>query len=84
MELEQRIKEELEENPILEEGKEDNASEDSSDEAQDPTDIGNSGDDTSVQDYYDWDEFRDDDIPDYKTYANNQSDDNELYTRPMV
>jgi RNA polymerase sigma-54 factor len=42
------------------------------------------GEDTSVQDYYDWDEFRDDDIPDYKTYANNQSADNELYTRPMV
>jgi RNA polymerase sigma-54 factor len=84
MELEQRIKEELEENPILEEGKEESASEDSTDEFQDPDDIKGPGDDTSVQDYYDWDEFRDDDIPDYKTYANNQSADNELYTRPMV
>ncbi|WAC12295.1 RNA polymerase factor sigma-54 [Dyadobacter pollutisoli] len=84
MELEQRIKEELEENPILEEGKEENASEDTADEFQDPADAAGSGDDTSVQDYYDWDEFRDDDIPDYKTYANNQSPDNELYTRPMV
>ncbi|NIJ53326.1 RNA polymerase factor sigma-54 [Dyadobacter arcticus] len=83
MELEQRIKEEIEENPILEEGKEENASEDSSDEFQDPEDKGG-GEDSSVQDYYDWDEFRDDDIPDYKTYANNQSADNELYTRPMV
>jgi RNA polymerase sigma-54 factor len=84
MELEQRIKEELEENPILEEGKEENASEDTADEFQDPADAAGPGEDTSVQDYYDWDEFRDDDIPDYKTYANNQSADNELYTRPMV
>ncbi|MEO6287085.1 MAG: RNA polymerase factor sigma-54 [Dyadobacter sp.] len=84
MELEQRIKEELEENPILEEGKEENASEDTADEFQDPADAAGAGEDTSVQDYYDWDEFRDDDIPDYKTYANNQSADNELYTRPMV
>jgi RNA polymerase sigma-54 factor len=86
MELEQRIKEELEENPILEEGKEDTASEDTADEFQDADDSGSSGEDDypSVQDYQDWDEFRDDDIPDYKTYANNQSADNELYTRPMV
>ncbi|WP_234651328.1 RNA polymerase factor sigma-54 [Dyadobacter sp. CY356] len=86
MELEQRIKEELEENPILEEGKEDTASEDTADEFQDSDDSGSSGEDDypSVQDYQDWDEFRDDDIPDYKTYANNQSADNELYTRPMV
>jgi RNA polymerase sigma-54 factor len=86
MELEQRIKEELEENPILEEGKEENSTDETADEFADPTDAAGTGDDDSgnVQDYYDWDEFRDDDIPDYKTYANNQSADNELYTRPMV
>ena len=86
MELEQRIKEELEENPILEEGKEETASEDTVDEFQDSDDSSNSGEDDypSVQDYQDWDEFRNDDIPDYKTYANNQSADNELYTRPMI
>ncbi|WP_025762024.1 RNA polymerase factor sigma-54 [Dyadobacter tibetensis] len=83
MELEQRIKEELEENPILEEGKEETVTEDSVEDF-DP-DLKKGEDDTpAVQDYYDWDEFRDDDIPDYKTYANNQSADNELYTRPMV
>ncbi|CAG5003035.1 RNA polymerase sigma-54 factor [Dyadobacter sp. CECT 9275] len=83
MELEQRIKEELEENPILEEGKEENTTEEAADDFDD--DLNKSEDDSpSVQDYYDWDEFRDDDIPDYKTYANNQSPDNELYTRPMV
>lgn len=85
MELEQRIKEEIEENPILEEGKEENATEENADEFGDPADsTGGDEDSSSVQDYYDWDEFRDDDIPDYKTYANNQSADNELYTRPMV
>lgn len=83
MELEQRIKEELEENPILEEGKEESTSEEAPEEFDD-SDLSSGGEDNSVQDYYDWDEFRDDDIPDYKTYANNQSADNELYTRPMV
>ena len=83
MELEQRIKEELEENPILEEGKEENTTEEATDEFADDLNKGED-DSPSVQDYYDWDEFRDDDIPDYKTYANNQSPDNELYTRPMV
>ncbi len=83
MELEQRIKEELEENPILEEGKEETATEDATNEFDDPI---NKGDDEApaVQDYYDWDEFRDDDIPDYKTYANNHSADDDLYSRPMV
>jgi RNA polymerase sigma-54 factor len=84
MELEQRIKEEIEENPILEEGKEDSASEDTPEDFADADDPAGGDDGGSVQDYYDWDEFRDDDIPDYKTYANNQSADNELYTRPMV
>lgn len=83
MELEQRIKEELEENPILEEGKEENATEEAADDFEDT--VGTGDEDTGgIQDYYDWDEFRDDDIPDYKTFANNQSPDNELYTRPMV
>jgi RNA polymerase sigma-54 factor len=85
MELEQRIKEEIEENPILEEGKEESVNEEVTDEFADADDMGGADEPaTSVQDYYDWDEFRDDDIPDYKTYANNQSADNELYTRPMV
>lgn len=83
MELEQRIKEELEENPILEEGKEESTAEETAEDFDD-SDVSTGGEDNSVQDYYDWDEFRDDDIPDYKTYANNQSADNELYTRPMV
>lgn len=82
MELEQRIKEEMEINPVLEEGKD----EQSKEEATDTEDtVGKAGEEVpAVQDYYDWDEFRDDDIPDYKTVANNYSADDEVYTRPIV
>jgi len=79
LELEQHIKNELEDNPILEEGPEDSKEEfDAADEgglitkAEDRT-----------QDYMDWDEFRDDDTPDYRTRINNFSDDDNEYT-PMM
>ncbi|HEV7350502.1 RNA polymerase factor sigma-54 [Telluribacter sp.] len=87
LELEQRIKEEMEENPVLEEGKDENSTEEEKvEDLLDPGETVGVGDDDvpAMQDYYDWDEFRDDDIPDYKTYANNQSADDELYSRPMV
>ena len=85
MELEQRIKEEIEENPVLEEGKD----EGSTAELEGSTDlddtVGTGGEEVpAVQDYYDWDEFSDDDIPDYKVKSNNYSADDELYTRPIV
>jgi RNA polymerase sigma-54 factor len=81
MELEQRIKEEMEINPVLEEGKE----EQSQDTAEVEDTVGKGGEEVpAVQDYYDWDEFRDDDIPDYKTVSNNYSADDEVYTRPIV
>ncbi len=85
MELEQRIKEEMEENPVLEEGKEESTPEETA-EYEDPGEtVGTGGEEApAVQDYYDWDEFRDDDIPDYKTKVNNYSPDDELYTRPIV
>lgn len=87
LELEHRIKEEMEENPILEEGKDEEAKE--KDDGEDFVDKGETvgvGDEElpAMQDYYDWDEFRDNDIPDYKTYSNNYTPDDELYTRPMV
>lgn len=81
MELEQRIKEEMEINPVLEEGKEEQSQE--TQEVEDT--VGKGGEEVpAVQDYYDWDEFKDDDIPDYKTVANNYSSDDEVYTRPIV
>jgi len=87
LELEDRIKEEMEENPVLEEGKDDAAKETQDlDETPDKGETVGTGDSEGpeVQDYYDWDEIRDNDIPDYKTYANNYSPDDEVYTRPMV
>jgi RNA polymerase sigma-54 factor len=87
MELEHRIKEEMEENPILEEGKDEEAQEkESLEEFADKGETVGVGDEEvpAMQDYYDWDEFKDNDIPDYKTYSNNYTPDDELYTRPMV
>ena len=86
LELENRIKEEMEENPVLEEGKEEASTEEVSEDFADAGEtIGANGEEApEVQDYYDWDEFRDDDIPDYKTYSNNFSADDDLYSRPMV
>ncbi len=87
LELEQRIKEEMEENPILEEGKDEEAKEkEPIEDIADPGETVGTGEDNvpEVQDYSDWDEFKDDDIPDYKTQSNNYTPDDELYTRPMV
>ncbi len=87
LELEHRIKEEMEENPVLEEGKDEEAKEkETLEEYVDKGETVGAGDEDipAMQDYYDWDEFRDNDIPDYKTYSNNYTPDDELYTRPMV
>ncbi len=79
--LEQRIKEELEGNPALEEGPEgeeidefaDLDSQDEQDEYEDSSD-----DEFGIEDYLD-----DDDIPDYKLYANNNSADDEEKEVPL-
>jgi RNA polymerase sigma-54 factor len=77
MELDQRIKQELEENPALEEGKEepldefDNQDDDFSDAENDfDTDF-------ELSDYFD------DDTPDYKTQVNNTSKDEEERAIPL-
>jgi RNA polymerase sigma-54 factor len=76
MELDQRIKQELEENPALEEGSEteeddfetdDFETDDSSDEIED----------------FDLTDYFDDDVADYKTHANNQSQDDEERAVPL-
>lgn len=78
-EMEQRIKEELEVNPALEEGKED------------VDDLGNDdldsyddeyGDITEAQEDFDFSQYMDDDIPSYKLSANNRSADDEERTMP--
>ena len=79
MELEQHLKNELEENPLLEEGAEEpEKNNDGSDDSNDFTD----GLD-STQDFMDWDEFGHDDTPDYRTRVNNVSDNDDEYT-PII
>ena len=73
--FEQRLKQELEENPALEPGKEDPVSVE--DDFQDSYDDGDEGevinaDEINIDDY-----LSDDEIPDYRTRANNYSGDDE-------
>ncbi|MFV0565897.1 MAG: RNA polymerase factor sigma-54 [Flavobacteriaceae bacterium] len=82
--FEQRIKQELEENPALEGGKDDyddnfDAEFDNSndDDFNDSESIGN--DDINVDEY-----LSDDEIPDYRTQANNYSSDDEEKTMPYA
>lgn len=84
LELEQRIKQEMEENPALEEG-EDHDEEElpteeqaiSENEREDETEKSN--DDFDLSDY-----FQDDDTPDYKLSANNKSADDEDRDMPLA
>lgn len=94
VELEERIKNELEENPLLEEGTviKDEATDNDFEEVSDNdfeeiSDV--ISDDYSAitkpeNDYSDWDEYGNDDTPDYKTNINNHSSDDDLYTVPII
>lgn len=78
--LEQRIKEELEVNPALEEGADNDEYDefaDSDSQQEEEYDDG-MDDEFSIEDYLD-----DDDIPDYKLYANNSSADDEEKEVPL-
>lgn len=75
MELEQRIKEEIEENPALEEGAEE------SDEFDD--DYGDEAEVTEAQEDFDINDYLDDDLPQYKTSVNNTSADDDEKAVPM-
>ncbi|AJR03132.1 RNA polymerase factor sigma-54 [Siansivirga zeaxanthinifaciens] len=81
--FEQRIKQELEENPALEGGKEalesdyDSDFDNTNDEYNDSESIGN--DDINVDEY-----LSDDEIPDYRTQANNYSSDDEEKSMPYA
>jgi RNA polymerase sigma-54 factor len=74
MELDQRIKQEIEENPALEEG---------SDELEDEFDNQDDTDENDTDDEFDLSDYIDDDIADYKTNANNQSKDDEERVIPL-
>ncbi|RYF87409.1 MAG: RNA polymerase sigma-54 factor, partial [Chitinophagaceae bacterium] len=72
LELEQRISQEIEDNPLLEDQKNDFE-----------TDIDKFNKD-SVQDYQDWEEFVYDDIPDYKAEYGNFLHNDKLPERPIT
>jgi len=81
MELDQRIKEEMEINPALEEGNdEDERAEDAQEDSQqEETEAENQDDDTiDLSEYFD-----DDEIPDYKLKVNNHSADDEERDTPL-
>ncbi len=78
MELDQRIKQELEENPALEEGEEYDENEDFDDDFNDDDYNENENDlDINLEDYFD------SDTPDYKTQVNNHSRDDEERVIPL-
>lgn len=82
--LEQRIKEEIQENPALEEGNEETEEEEyNTDDEEETTneddeEIGEREDDISLDEY-----LEDDEIPDYKTSVNNSSADDERKEIPL-
>jgi RNA polymerase sigma-54 factor len=79
--LEQRIKEEMEANPVLEEGKE-LESEDNLDITQDEYEADNEVSEAEKEfDYEDY--IDDDDTPDYKLYVNNKGKDEEEKSIPL-
>lgn len=86
VELEERIKNELEENPLLEEGiiTNDETPENDFEEISDPETEDYSTIIKPENDYSDWDEYGNDDTPDYKTSINNHSSDDDLYTVPII
>ena len=74
LELDQRIKQELEENPALEEGSEEEEDFQEEDEFEDSNE---EEDDFDISDYFD------EDVADYKTQANNTSKDDEERVVPL-
>jgi len=76
MELDQRIKQEIEENPALEEGADE--VDDEFDNQDDDYD-----DDSEGEDEFDLSDYLDDDAADYKTQANNSSKDDEERVVPL-
>ena len=76
--LEARIKQEIEENPALQEGKE-KAEDTFENDASDEREVRDSMEEINWDDY-----LGDDDTPDYKTKANNYNSDDELYEAPVI
>ncbi|MFT4033138.1 MAG: RNA polymerase factor sigma-54 [Siphonobacter sp.] len=86
LELEQHLRNELEENPLLEEGVAEVEQADENDSDNDRDDfVAELDTPVGIEDYRDWEEFSNDDIPEYKTRLSqdpNAADD--LYAMPVV
>ena len=77
MELDQRIKQEIEENPALEEGSDEDDNFDNSED-----DFDSDGDENDND--FDISQYIDEDSTDYKTQTNNQSKDDEVRVVPLA
>ncbi|MEN9334037.1 MAG: hypothetical protein RLY35_1217 [Bacteroidota bacterium] len=78
MDLEQRIKEELQDNPALEEGNDDSENDNQEElDQEEPLENDNDDLDINLEDYFD------EDSPDYKTQVNNQGKDIEERQTPI-
>ncbi|WMI68628.1 RNA polymerase factor sigma-54 [Mangrovimonas sp. YM274] len=83
--FEQRLKQELEENPALESGKEKHEDfEDTFEEFDNSADEINDNESINAEDINVDDYLSDDDIPDYRTQSNNYSSDDEEKTMPYA
>ena len=80
VELEQRIKEEIEENPALEEGAE---LEDAQNELEQDDKFDGDDSESRDSDEFDINDYLDDDIPAYKTHSNNSSSENDEKAIPL-
>ncbi|MFC2152839.1 hypothetical protein ACFLSE_09975 [Bacteroidota bacterium] len=78
IQLEQRIKKELEENPVLEEGKDEEELQENGEEELTEDNLDNDIDEFSLDDY-----INDEDIPTYKLSANNYSKDDKKEDIPF-
>jgi RNA polymerase sigma-54 factor len=76
LELEQRIEQELEENPALEELSKTSDSE--NEQSDDNTEKSNDTEDFDIRDYLD-----EDDVAEYKLYSNNRTSNDEVYDAPI-
>ena len=82
LELEQKVKDEIETNPALDD---DNLSSESFDEIESESEISESSESRELENDFDLDQYiSDDEVPAYKLYTNNASQDDEHEKAPIV
>ena len=82
--FEQRLKQELEENPALEGGKEESQGDELDSDFDNSTDDYDDNESINTEDINVDEYLSDDEIPDYRTHANNYSSDDEEKTMPYA